>query len=45
MKISIDSIGEGVINDEGDAEFNVKYSAVTFKPLNQEVMDGNVTQV
>ena len=41
----LDSKGDGVINDQGDVVCIVKFSAVTFKPLVNEVVDAVVSDV
>ena len=43
--IRLDSKGDGTINDYGDVVCIVKFSAVTFKPLVNEVVDAVVTDV
>jgi DNA-directed RNA polymerase subunit E'/Rpb7 len=34
-----------MITDSGDVIFHVKFSALTFKPIDQEVLDGTVSQI
>lgn len=37
--------GEGLICENADVIFKVKYNAVTFRPVSQEVLDGVVQKV
>ena len=37
--------GEGVIDDSGNVVFAVKYSALAFRPDDNEVMDGVVKEI
>ena len=39
------SIQDGVVDQEGDAVYTVKFKALVFKPLRGEVIDGIVTNV
>lgn len=41
----VEDSGEGVIDDNGNIVFCVKYSALTFKPVENEVMDGVVKEI
>ena len=41
----VEDSGEGVIDDGGNVVFAVKYSALTFKPVENEVMDGVVKEI
>lgn len=43
--ISVEDSGEGVIDDNGNVVFLVKYSALAFKPLENEVIDGVVKEI
>lgn len=42
--LKIITIGDGVVNDEGDVVFMVEFAAVMFKPIIGEVLDGVVSQ-
>ena len=43
---SVDSIGEGkIVEGDGGVYFDVEFTALTFKPLNQEVVEGEVVEV
>ncbi len=43
---SIDNIGEGrIIEGDGGVYFDVEFTAITFKPLMQEVVEGEVVEV
>ena len=39
------SIQDGIVDEEGDAVYNVQFKALVFKPLKGEVIDGIVTSV
>ncbi len=40
-----DPLGEGLIDDEGNAIFSIKYSALYFNLFDGEVADGIVTDI
>ena len=39
----IESIDDGIVNDNGEAIFTVSFKALVFRPLKGEVLDGVVT--
>lgn len=41
----VESIRDGVVNDDGEVIFNVGFKALVFRPLKGEVLDGIVTGI
>ena len=41
----MNSHGDGFLNDDGDAVFQVSFSAITYKPVVGEIIDAIVTKI
>ncbi len=42
---SVESIEQGIVNQYGDAIFTVKFKALVFRPIKNEILDSYITDV